>query len=91
MHLGFVGGWWDGLAEADLAALYGDAPGTSGEAVRPAHARGSPARRGRTAHRTVLQTFLDEPASTPMSDSVLRWWAEPLAAVILDGPHHALR
>jgi hypothetical protein len=38
-----------------------------------------------------LQRFLNEPASTPMSQSVLRWWAQPLAAVILDGPHHALR
>jgi hypothetical protein len=39
----------------------------------------------------VLQTFLDEPASTPMTKSVLRWWDVPLAAVILDSPHHALR
>jgi hypothetical protein len=39
----------------------------------------------------VLQAFLDEPASTPMSKSILRWWGVPLAAVILDGPHHALR
>ncbi len=42
-------------------------------------------------HRRVLQRFLDEPATTRMSDSTLRWLAVPLAAVILDGPHHALR
>jgi hypothetical protein len=39
----------------------------------------------------VLQKFLNEPASTPMGNSVLQWWGEPLAAVILDAPHHALR
>jgi hypothetical protein len=41
--------------------------------------------------RAVLQGFLDEPAATPMGNSVLRWQVEPLCAVILDGPHHALR
>jgi hypothetical protein len=89
-HLGLVGGWWDGLAGANITALYGGAPTTSGDAVSRLTKRitGAP---WTAAHRAVLQTFLNEPASTPMSNSVLRWWAEPLLAVILDGPHHALR
>jgi hypothetical protein len=89
-HLGLVGGWWDGLAGANITALYGGVPVSSGDAVNRLTKRLT-GHAWTTEHRTVLQTFLGEPASTPMGDSVLRWWAEPLAAVILDGPHHALR
>ena len=42
-------------------------------------------------HLAALQTFLGEPASTALSNSTLRWQAYPLAALILDAPHHALR
>jgi hypothetical protein len=90
MHLGFVGGWWDGLGEADINKLYGAAPHTSGAAVRQLSQRLT-GTEWSDRHRAILQKFLSEPASTPMSDSVLQWWSEPLAAVILDGPHHALR
>jgi hypothetical protein len=90
MHLGVVGGWWDGMNEANMKALYGTTPKTSGEAI-DLLTRRITGMTFSTAHRKVLQTFLDEPASTPMADSVLRWWAQPLAAVILDSPHHALR
>jgi hypothetical protein len=90
MHLGFVGGWWDGLGEADINRLYGAAPHTSGAAVRQLSQRLT-GTEWSDRHRAILQKFLSEPASTPMSDSVLQWWSEPLAAVILDGPHHALR
>jgi len=43
------------------------------------------------AHRGALQTFLDEPAGTPLVNSSLRWNGYPLAALVLDAPHHALR
>jgi hypothetical protein len=90
-HLGRVGGWWSGMREADLDALYGGTPPkTSGDAINRLTKRLTGMTWSST-HRAVLQNFLDEPASTPMSNSVLQWWDEPLAAVILDGPHHALR
>jgi hypothetical protein len=89
-HLGLAGGWWSGMRAADVGALYGATPRTSADAINRLTRRitGMP---WSTTHRAVLQRFLNEPASTPMSQSVLRWWAQPLAAVILDGPHHALR
>ena len=90
MHLGFVGGWWDGLDAVDVDALYGDRPQNSGQAVRQLSRRLT-GTNWSDLHLSVLQKFLDEPASTPMADSVLRWWSQPLAAVILDAPHHALR
>ncbi|HZC71157.1 MAG TPA: DUF1800 domain-containing protein [Jatrophihabitans sp.] len=89
-HLGLVGGWWDGLPGAKVGALYGGMPANSGDAIKRLTKRLT----GMTwssKHLAVLQTFLGESATTPMSKSVLRWWGEPLAAVILDGPHHALR
>jgi hypothetical protein len=89
-HLGTVGGWWDGLGGANVDALYGGTPANSGDAIKRLTKRLTGMTWSST-HLAVLQTFLDEPASTPMSQSVLRWWGEPLAAVILDGPHHALR
>jgi len=89
-HIGLVGGWWSGLRAVDVGALYGARPKTSGEAI---------ARLGRrligmelaAPHLAALQQFLGEPASTPMADSSLRWLDQPLAALILDAPHHALR
>jgi hypothetical protein len=89
-HIGLVGGWWGGLRAVDVGALYGVRPATSGEAIQ---------RLGRRltgmelsdAHRAVLLRFLGESASTPMANSTLRWLDQPLAALILDGPHHALR
>jgi hypothetical protein len=89
-HLGFAGDWWDGFAAFDKVALYGHAPATSGEAITLLTKRLT----GMTfsaAHRTALQTFLGEAASTPMARSKLRWLLAPLIAIILDGPHHALR
>lgn len=89
MHLGLVGGWWDGLKKVDIASYYTGAR-TSGEAIDKLTRRLSGMGWSST-HRAALQTFLGEPASTKLADSRLRWWAEPLAAIILDGPHHALR
>jgi Protein of unknown function (DUF1800) len=89
-HLGLVGGWWDGLKAANVDALYGGPPANSGDAVNRLTKRLT-GTAWTSTHRGVLQTFLAEPAATRMSDSVLRWWGEPLAAVILDAPHHALR
>jgi hypothetical protein len=42
-------------------------------------------------HAAALQSFLGEPASTPIGQSALRWYLGHLIPVILDGPHHALR
>jgi hypothetical protein len=89
-HLGLVGGWWGGFKAADINALYGGTPANSGDAVNRLSRRLTGTAWSST-HRAVLQKFLNEPAATPMVKSVLRWWGEPLAAVILDAPHHALR
>jgi hypothetical protein len=89
-HLGLAGGWWDGLTEPSIDALYGGPPANSGDAIDRLTRRLT-GQAWSASHRAVLQAFLDEPASTPMSKSILRWWGVPLAAVILDGPHHALR
>ena len=89
-HLGMAGGWWSGLEAANINALYGGTPTNSGDAINRLTKRLT-GMTWSTTHRGVLQTFLNEPATTPMSDSVLQWWGEPLAALILDAPHHALR
>ena len=39
----------------------------------------------------ALQTFLGEPASTPIAESRLRWYLPHLIPLILDAPQHALR
>ena len=44
-----------------------------------------------SAHRAALQGYLDEPAGRPFADSSLQWQSDSLIALILDGPHHALR
>lgn len=90
-HIGFVQGWWEGFAKPAPATYYGGkVPATSGAAIdaltnRLTGMRFSP------AHRQALQTFLGEPASTPIAKSNLKWRLTDLIAVILDGPHHALR
>ncbi|MGN6605514.1 MAG: DUF1800 domain-containing protein [Jatrophihabitans sp.] len=88
-HLGFVGGWFDGLPKPSPAALWGT-PATSGAALAALTKRLTGTYWSST-HLAVLQTFLGEPASTPMSRSKLQWMFEPVAGVILHGPHHALR
>jgi hypothetical protein len=89
-HLGLAGGWWGAFTDVSIDALYGGAPANSGDAILRL-AKRLTGTTWSTTHRQVLQTFLNEPASTPMSKSVLRWWDVALAAVILDSPHHALR
>jgi hypothetical protein len=89
-HLGLAGGWWDGLKKIDVATLYGGAPANSGDAIDRLTRRLT-GMRWSAAHRAALQTFVGEPASTPMSNSALQWVDEPLVALILDSPHHALR
>ena len=91
MHLGFTGGWWDGLKTAvDPAKLYGGTPANSGDAVDRLTRRLTGTTWSAT-DKATLQTFLGEPATTAMSQSRLQWLVQPLIAVILDGPHHALR
>jgi uncharacterized protein (DUF1800 family) len=90
MHLALVCGSYGGLAAADISALYGGTPANSGDAI----ARLSQSLTGSTwttADLGVLQTFVGESATTSMDTSLLKWWALPLAAVVLDAPHHALR
>jgi hypothetical protein len=90
LHLGLAGQWWNGFAKQDLTKLYARPPKTSGDAINLLTQRLT----GMTfsaADRATLQTFLGEPASTPMAKSTLRWLLYPLLALILDGPHHALR
>jgi Protein of unknown function (DUF1800) len=89
-HLSVVGGWYGGLTAPDLTGLYGGTPDSSGDAIARLTRRltGST---WSTTHLDVLQTFVGEPASTPMRYSILPWLIGPLSAVILDGPHHALR
>jgi hypothetical protein len=90
LHLGFAGGWWDGLKAPSLDRLYGTKPKTSGDAIDQLTQRLT----GMTfnhAHRAALQQFLAEPADTAFANSRLQWFGYPLVALILDGPHHALR
>ena len=89
MQLGYVGGWWNGVGKIDLAALYAGAA-TSGAAV-DLMARRLTWTAWSSADLAALQTFLGEPAATAIGRSRLQWLAEPLAGVILHGPHHALR
>jgi hypothetical protein len=89
-HLATVGGSYSGLKAPDLSALYGGTPTTSGDAVDMLTRRIT----GTTwssDHLAILQTFLGEPASTPMAYSTLKWLSGALVALILDSPHHALR
>ncbi|MFL6162803.1 MAG: DUF1800 domain-containing protein [Jatrophihabitantaceae bacterium] len=90
-HRGFAQSWWDGFDPLDLTTLYGGStPATSGAAIATLCVRltGSllPA-----AHLQALQTFLAEPASTPLAKSSLRWYLAHLVPLILDSPAFALR
>lgn len=91
-HRGLSQNWWvDAFAKLDLNTLYGaKLPATSGAAVSALCVRvlGS---KPPAAHLAALQTFLNEPASTPMSKSSLRWYLGDLVSLMLDAPQHALR
>jgi hypothetical protein len=90
-HRGFAQSWWDGFGTIDLTKFYGTpAPATSGEAITRLSVAltGSPLP---AAHQAALQTFLNEPASTALAKSQLRWYLAHLAPLILDAPQHALR
>jgi hypothetical protein len=89
-HLGLVGGWYGGLKAADVSGFYGGTPANSGDAISRL-TRNLTGTTWSSTHRAVLQGFLGEAASTPMSRSVLQWQAGALAALILDSPHYALR
>lgn len=89
VHLGIAGGWWQGFTAPNVASMYSGAK-TSGEAISKLtqHLTGMTFN---ATHRAALQAFLNEPADTTLDRSVLRWMAYPLAALVLDAPHHALR
>lgn len=90
-HLGLAGDWWpDGFKAYDKTTLYGGTPVNSGDAIARLGVRLTGAALPAT-HASALQTFLGEPATTPMATSTLRWLLAPLIALILDGPSHALR
>jgi hypothetical protein len=88
-HIGLIGGWYSGLDPADVAGFYGT-PDTSGAAVSRL-ARTLTGTSWSSTDLAVLQRFLAEPGSTPLSGSVLQWQAGPLAALVLDSPYFALR
>jgi hypothetical protein len=90
IHFDLVGGWCGGFKGADITALYGGTPATSGEAIDRL-TRNLTGTAWSGTHRAVLQTFLGEPAATPMSRSVLQWLGASLAALVLSAPHYALR
>jgi Protein of unknown function (DUF1800) len=89
VHIGIAGGWWQGFKAPAISAMYPGAA-TSGDAISQLtkHLTGM---KFSSAHRAALQKFLGEPAGTPMANSTIRWEAYPLAALVLDAPHHALR
>lgn len=89
-HLGLAGDWWDGFAKSDKKALYGPGVTTSGQAISLLTKRLTGMTFAAT-HQAALQTFVGEPATTPIAKSRLNWLLVPLIGVILDGPHHALR
>jgi uncharacterized protein (DUF1800 family) len=90
LNLGMAGDWWSQFAKSDKTLLYGGTPTNSGDAIARLGVRltGTPLP---AAHLTALQTFLGEPATTPMAGSTLKWLISPLIALILDGPRHAFR
>jgi hypothetical protein len=90
LHLGLVGGWYGGLKAVDVSTFYGGTPANSGDAIDRL-TRNLTGTAWSSAHRAVLQGFLGESASTPMSRSVLQWQVTAVAALVLDSPHHALR
>jgi len=90
-HRGFAQSWWDGFDPIDLTKLYPTpAPATSGEAISAlcTYLTGAPLP---AAHQAALQSFLNEPASTPLAGSALRWYLAHLVPLILDSPQFALR
>ena len=89
MHLAATGGWWGGVSGPTIEKYFGSAT-KSGDAVAAMTQRLTGMKFSKK-HQAVLQAFLGEPADTPLVDSTLKWLGGPLAAVILDGPHHALR
>jgi uncharacterized protein (DUF1800 family) len=93
VHVGLVGGWWvdSGVPAVNIKTLYGGkTPTTSGQAI-DYMTRYLTGMAWSSTHQAVLQKFLNEPASTPMGSSNLRWWDSALAVTILHGPHHALK
>jgi hypothetical protein len=90
-HRGFAQSWWKGWDTLDPTSFYGSpAPTTSGQAIAALALQllGSPLP---DSHQAALQTFLGEPASTPMASSQLRWYLPHVIPLILDAPQHALR
>lgn len=87
-HLYLANGW-DGFYKPDLASLYADVT-TSGQAVDVLTQRLT-GMKWSAGHLATLQSFLNEPASTLLTKSQLRWNTVPLVALILDSPHFALR
>jgi hypothetical protein len=88
-HRGLTQNWYDGFAKLNTQALYGTAK-TSG-AVIDALTKRLTGSAFPAAHRQALQSFLAEPASTPLAQSQLRWYLDHLIPLILDAPQHALR
>jgi hypothetical protein len=89
-HRGLAQGWWTtAFTTPNLAALYGSAK-TSGAVIANLGVRlhGVPLPANAVA---AMQTYLDEPASTLLTNSALRWRTGDLVPLYLDAPQHALR
>jgi uncharacterized protein (DUF1800 family) len=89
-HAAAVNGSYPGLAAPNIASMYAGLPATSGDAIARLALRLTGSVWAPT-HLATLQAFVGEPASTPLAKSALTWMGESLVALILDGPHHALR
>jgi uncharacterized protein (DUF1800 family) len=92
-HLYVAMNSWPGFAKFNLASLVDATVATSGAAITSLTRRLTNQTFTAT-HQSALQSILGEPASTLINVSNLKY--QPLllgalTAVILDGPHHALR
>ena len=91
-HRGIAQNWWkDAFAVSPNTTLYGTVqPATSGAAIKALSIRLLGAEMP-TFQQAALQTFLNEPATTPLAQSNLRWYLDHLVPLILDSPYHAKR
>jgi hypothetical protein len=92
-HMYLLTNSWPGFATYNLLSLVDAAVATSGAAITSLTKRLTN-QTFSTANQSALQSILNEPASTLIAISNLKYQpllVAALSAVILDGPHHALR
>jgi hypothetical protein len=91
-HRGIAQNWWkDAFVVPPNTTLYGSSkPATSGEAIRIIAMRLLGTEMTPT-QQAALQTFIGEPANTPLASSKLRWELDAMVPLFLDSPYHAKR